>query len=255
MFLYACNALTQSIPKGVMLSSLLEDDKACYGISDYGALFLLDGAGAQSVKLQHPCGKMTLDPENDVYLCYGGNALYPSIFVFDRSFREVGCIRLGRRQTGTLIRDIWFDPSQRILFVLADAQIDRYNANGDYLGVFMTAPRGRSYKAICTLGAFIFIAYEDACGLFVASYRQNGAFVEKLGLDDEYSVCNMQVMASGEQWVLSLFAYKRGCFPYVIQLMLEGNVPPPAACGGIVVECCSEDGLCTSCHVEKKGTL
>lgn len=254
MFLYACNALAQPIPNGVTLSSLMEDDKARYGISDYGALFLLDGAGGRRIKLRHACSKMTLDPENDVYFCFGGSSLYPNMFMVDRSFREVDCLRLGRRQGDAPILDIWFDPCQRVLLVLTETQIDRHNANGDYLGAFMTAPRARSYKAICTFGAFLFVAYEEGGCLFVASYAQNGTFIEKLGLGNEYSVCNMQVLASGDHWVLNLFVYKHGCFPYVIQIMLEGNVPPDE-CGDIVVECCGQDGLCVSCNVEKEGTV
>lgn len=254
MFLHACNAFTQPIPNRAILSALMEDDKARYGISDYGALFLLDNTGGRHIKLRHPCSKMTLDPENDVYFCFGGSSMYPNVFVLDRSFCEVDCIRLGRRQGESPMLDIWFDPCQRILFVLTETQIDRYNANGDYLDLFMAAPRGRSYKAICTFGAFLFIAYEEAGCLFVASYAQNGSVIEKLGLGKEYSVCNMQVVASGDRWVLQLFAYKRGCFPYVIQIMLEGNVPPDE-CGDIVVECCGQDGLCVSCNVEKEGTV
>lgn len=106
--------------------------------------------------------------------------MYPNVFVLDRSFVKSIASGWGGAKAESPVLDIWFDPCQRILFVLTETQIDRYNANGDYLDLFMAAPGGRSYKAICTFGAFLFIAYEETGCLFVASYAQNGSVIEKL---------------------------------------------------------------------------
>lgn len=258
MFIEQESPITQNILNEARLSCCIQQNMVYYGLDERNSSLLIDDyTECKRVNLKRSYCKITYNPCLKLYYavcdhpCSGTQCIY----VLDHSFQEIDCIRLGVNSDAELRpRDLWFDPINNLLYFVTSAAIYRFNTNGDYLGIFMQAPPGRKYKAICSHGNLVFIAYESNSCLYIASYRPSGAFIDKINLGCEYYLCSMQVVFEHNYCTLQVLVYKNNRFPYIVKITLESSpqANTPMCSQGIEVECRQSDDIQVTCHVDYK---
>lgn len=232
-----------NIPQGVTLSCLFH--KACVFYGACGKkkrLFLFKSGEPAVLSTKHAFHKMTYIPQNQAYImsAYDGRSTSALLHVLDDCFNEIDCIRTQSRK----IEDIYFDESLQLIFVVTPPRIQKYNCNGDYLGTFMNTHKKRRYKALCTFGEFIFLAYQKDNCMYIASYNLAGAYLEQINLGSAYTVQNMQVIKKNGCPILNVYTLKNSCYPFFIEIGLNGRQDLLPAClthENIQIECVNED--------------
>lgn len=209
-------------------------------------------AGRQSPA--RPYSKITFCPQTCGYF-----AVCPRvpgcIFALDPHFREIDCIRASLEPSSLPVEDIWFDGETQLLWLVTRTQIYRLNGNGDLLGVFMTAPSKAEYKALCTYHKFVFVASARGGCTSIASYTAQGAYLERVSIGNEYTVCNLQALDGGDGPYLQVFAIRDHQFPAALRVELNGGEKETPPCGleqtgGFCVEYGTESpGLRATCRL------
>lgn len=248
--------LYKSFPCNGLSTMLQTDDTYCCLCrnSPRLQLYYKDGS-CRCVDLSQPYKKITRDRQRNLF--YAIAPLQPdAIYVLNHSFCEIGCLRIKLPAACSSVADIWFDEYCGFLLVLLEDQVIRFNRNGDCLGTWMVSPRQIQYTAICTYEKFVFLSYEKSACTYIASYTNEGIFLERLCLGVEYAVIGMQALAYGDALLLRVFAKKDSRFLVAldIELMASAPHPEPGGCDrpSIAVECTSEiPGLYPTCYVEQ----
>lgn len=242
-----------NIPPGVTLSCIFQKTCAFYGaFGRKKRLYLFHGSEPTVLGTKHGFHKMTYMPQNQAYImsAYDRRGTSAILHVLDSDFNEVGSIHTQSRK----IEDIYFDESLQLIFVVTPPRIQKYNCNGDYLGTLMNTNKKRRYKALCTFGKFIFLAYQKDNCMYVASYDLAGAYLEQISLGCEYAVKNMQVITKNGCPILTIYAVKNSCYPFFIEIELNGRQDTLPAClahGNIQIECVNEDdGIQTTAYIK-----
>lgn len=226
----------------------------CFLGADFsaGKLFVWSETGVLTeLEPPQPLEKLTFSPSNERYF-----ALSPyapgSIFILDPRFREVDRVGIHTEGFGPRAEDLWFEEDSGLLWLVFSDAVCRFSTAGDCLGVFMTAPRGTQYQALCTLGERLYLAYrKGGCG-YLSAYSRQGAHRERVSLGGEYTVGNLQPAGTNSGSVLQIFAVKDLCNPCALEVRLDA--PPP--CRSLSVECVSDTArLRATCHVDSSPGL
>lgn len=182
--------------------------------------FMSDGGVIDRQRLARAYARITYCPQTGRYF-----AICPCapgcIFVLDPCFREIDCIRIGLDPPNLPVEDIWFDGETQLLWLATRTRIYQLNCNGDLLGAFMTAPPKTEYKAVCTYHKFVFVAFVRGDCMSIASYNNYGAYLERINIGNEYTVCNLQVIIRETELYLQVFAIRDHQFPVLIQVELN----------------------------------
>lgn len=176
------------------------------------------------------------------------------IFVLDENCRETDCLKLRSDIFSLPVKDIWYDPQSRLIWLVTSIHIYIINCSGDLLNIFMTAPAETKYKAVCTYENFVFTAFSKENCLHLAAYTKQGVYLEKISLGGEYTVRNLQPVLCSEGLYLNILALKDYRFPIILKIRFNG-FPENQSCfrqlGDVIVEYNSiPDNFCLTCNVE-----
>lgn len=231
------------------LSCFFQHSRSCVGLDAQRCeACLIDCDGCiQRFALQHELEKLTFMPDTDTYLaaprrCSG------RLYILDRCFREVDSFAI--RLDEPPLDGLWFDADSGLIWIASGSHIIRANLNGDSLGAFLTAPAGTSFQVLCTFENFLFASYCKSNCAYLAKYTKQGAYLEKISLGGEYSVCNLQ-MLPGDDALLCAYTIKSHCFPRLITMETGcSELSAQNRSSGLSVECVSENcGICSTCNV------
>lgn len=155
------------------------------------------------------------------YLAYSYSKPKKEIMVYhlDSNLREFNIQTLLTDCTAD-IEDMWLDAELQLLYFVFPLSIQKYNLNGDYLGFIMKAPLHTRYKAVCSDGNLLFVAYERQGCAYVAQYDRHGAYQCKFSIGDSFLFGNMEIIHTDANIFLNIYGKKQGCVVVCLELLI-----------------------------------
>lgn len=159
------------------------------------------------------------------------------IYHLDSHFMELDYFKIRNPEGYCRITDLWFDSRQGYLFLVCSKAILKYSGNGDYLGLFMSAPAETCYHAMCTFENLIFLAYQKNGCPYSGMYRTNGSFIEQISLNAEYQLTSLQVVKEQKGWNLRLHVLKKGEISLFCELQFQRQEEIPVEYRAAETDC------------------
>lgn len=228
---YAAGA---GFPVELMYLCFFQIEHTIYGLAaQKKQLYKYQDSRIETVELTRDYRKIVPDLAGYEYFAYTqtnpGNEVH--IYHLDSYFKEYDSIRLKKYDRSCHPVDLCYDGKQEYLFLVYSETILKYNLNGDFLGCFLSAPPETVYCAMCTYGESVFVAYRKKGCLYVAQYRKDGRYKERISLGNEYEIYGIQVIKDKpandkEQEILKLYLTKNKSIPLFLELKFHASAQP-----------------------------
>lgn len=251
--------LNESSTNSTSFVFLTENENTNYGLDGrQNCIFISNNIDFYTKQIKRPYKKLNFITETNNFISasiHKQNLVY--IYKLDENFNELDFFTIEKNYSYNAMDDIWYDNYTHMLYVLSSKTIEKYNTNGDCLGVFMCANKEKTYKAICSLDTNIFIAYEKNKSYYIAKYTNNGVFLKILNIGNELVINNMFFVKKNDEYILRVFAVKnRNCQCFIdINIDQNTNINKNLDLDlDLEIECICDDDIMSTCYVTENKT-